>query len=419
MSSSSRVIELIARQRTGWSLEQPFYTSEEVYDFERSGWLAKQWHILAHGSELPDEGCFIVRELLGESLLIARERGGTVRGFYNVCRHRGSQICDQDGRAPRGFTCPYHGWSYRLDGALHKAAALPDGVDTAKLGLRSVSVCEIGGVILGSLRGDLQELEVVQRELESGLTYHGIAQARVAARRSYPTAGNWKLVLENFRECYHCLPAHPEYCSVMQWVDTIGRVPADGGASWAQTVTKWSTDEAHPDSPLKVITRRTEDTDPICAAYRMPIGGGRKTQSKDGTPVAPLMGDQRSFDGGVSHFLFRPFVTLMALNDHAVMFQFSPTGAKDTDVVVTWLVNASARDAEVDLERMVWLWDVTTIQDKRLIERNAAGVRSQSYSPGPYSKLETATAQFVDRYLRAHSVPCEVSRVSCADNVGS
>jgi len=115
------------------------------------------------------------------------------------------------------------------------------------------------------------------------------------------------------------------------------------------------------------------------------------------------MGKMRQFDGGVSHFIFRPFVTLMALNDHAVMFQFLPTGAQSTDVVITWLVNASAREAEVDVERMVWLWDVTTVQDKRLIERNAAGVHSRTYSPGPYSKLEGPTARFIERYLREQS----------------
>jgi len=141
-----------------------------------------------------------------------------------------------------------------------------------------------------------------------------------------------------------------------------------------------------------------------CLAYRIPIGGGFKTQSKGGIPVAPLMGEQRRFDGGVSHFLLRPFVTLMALNDHAILFQFLPLAAESTDVVITWLVDAAARDVDIDIERMVWLWDVTTVQDKRLIERNAAGVRSRSYTPGPYSKLESNTAEFVNHYLQEQSM---------------
>lgn len=414
MMQASDVIQLIARQRSGWSLEQPFYLSEDVYAFERSGWLAEQWFMLAHCSELAEAGSFIVRELLGESLLIVRDGEGTVRGFYNVCRHRGSRICDEDGRATRGFVCPYHAWSYRLDGSLRTAAALPDDLDTTQLGLRSVPIREIGGVILGSLRGDPWALELVQKEFEPGLNYHGIAQARIAARRHYPTLANWKLVLENFRECYHCLPAHPEYSSVMQWTDAIARVPADGGAGWTLALAKWADEQANPESPVPVVAsdgeyaaanaRAKHQPTPAAGAnramFRIPIGGDHQTQSQDGKPVAPLMGRQPRFDGGVSHFSLRPFVTVMALNDHAVMMQFLPTGAQSTDVTITWLVNASASVTDVDVERMVWLWDVTTIQDKRLIERNAAGVRSQAYVPGPYTKLESRTAQFIERYLR-------------------
>lgn len=418
MMRSSDVLQLIARQRSGWSLEQPFYVSEALYEFERGGWLARQWFVLAHCSELPETGSFIVRDLLGESLLIVRDGERTVRGFYNVCRHRGSRLCDADGRASRGFVCPYHAWSYRLDGSLRMAAALPDGIDATQLGLHSVPVREIGGLILGSLRGDLQTLDAVQKEFEPGLSYHGLTQARIAARRNYPTNANWKLVMENFRECYHCFPAHPEYCSVMQWTDAIARVPADGGADWTQAIAKWSSDTANPESPVKVIAPEGEyavsnassqqHISPVAsgtsAVLRIPIGDGYQTQSKDGMPVAPLMGQQPRFDGGVSHFSLRPFVTVMALNDHAVTFQFLPTGPQSTDVIVTWLVNASASDAEIDLERMTWLWDVTTVQDKHLIERNAAGVRSQAYAPGPYSKLESRTAQFIERYLREQSV---------------
>jgi len=233
------IAELIGRQRAGWTLEQPFYTSEEIFEFERGEWLATQWHVLAHSSELAGSGSYIVRELLSESLILTRDELGTVRGFYNVCRHRGSRICDHDGRAPLGFTCPYHAWSYRLDGTFRKATALPENINSAELGLRAISVREIGGVIFGSLRGDLLQLDAVQEVFEPGLRYHGIPQARIVARRRYPTIGNWKLVLENFRECYHCFPAHPEYCSVMRWVDSIAQVPSDAGAGWSQTVENW------------------------------------------------------------------------------------------------------------------------------------------------------------------------------------
>jgi Rieske 2Fe-2S family protein len=112
------------------------------------------------------------------------------------------------------------------------------------------------------------------------------------------------------------------------------------------------------------------------------------------------MGQLRRFDGGVSGFRFQPFVYVAALNDHAVMFQFLPTGPETTDVILSWLVGASAAVADIDVDRMIWFWDVTTTQDKTIIERNAAGVRSRAYAPGPYSTLECNTARFVSRYLQ-------------------
>jgi phenylpropionate dioxygenase-like ring-hydroxylating dioxygenase large terminal subunit len=399
--------QLLARQRPGWSLEQPFYISPEIYEFERAGWLAEQWYVLGHTSEVPEPGSYIVRELLGESLLIVRDSQLALRAFYNVCRHRGSRICDADGHA-NTFSCPYHAWSYRLDGSLRAAPSLPPGIDAADLGLKPVPVREIGGLILGSLMANAQSLDAVQTELEAGLRYHGIPDARIAARRSYPTRGNWKLVIENFIECYHCYPAHPEYCSVMKHVDVVARESSPAASAWTQTVERWFNEDADPTSPLgtKVLGLSTAP----CAATRGPIGGGRKTQSQDGLPVGPLMGQLQRFDGGASGFRLEPFVYLSALNDHAVMFQFLPTGAETTDVLVSWLVSASAADTEIDVERMVWLWDRTTIQDKTIIERNAAGVRSRSYVPGPYSTLETLPVRFVNRYVselveRCRSVP--------------
>jgi phenylpropionate dioxygenase-like ring-hydroxylating dioxygenase large terminal subunit len=398
--------EVIARQRPGWSLEQPFYTSAAIYEFEQRGWLAEQWYVLGHCSEVPKVGSFIVRNLLGESLIIVRDTTGVLRGFYNVCRHRGSRICDRDGQATH-FVCPYHAWSYRLDGSVRLAPAMSEDIDLGRLGLHAVPVREIGGVIVGSLKGDPQTLDTVQRETEPMLRYHGIPQARIAARRSYPTGGNWKLVMENFAECYHCFPAHPEYCSVMQHVGVVAReATPEAAAAWQQEEERWVREEADPNSPVKNLWRPDLES-PRYGVSRSLIGGGRKTQSQNGQPVAPLMGQQRRFDGGVGGFNIRPFCIVGMANDHAAMFQFLPTGPEKTDVIITWLVDGSAKESEVDVERMIWMWDETTVQDKTIIERNAEGVRSLSYVPGPYSaKLEPGADGLVRHYLHELSARC-------------
>jgi phenylpropionate dioxygenase-like ring-hydroxylating dioxygenase large terminal subunit len=391
--------ELIARQRPGWSLAQPFYTSPEIYEFERRGWLGEQWYVLGHVCEIREPGSYIVRELLGESLIIVRHPDGSARGFFNVCRHRGSRICDHDGRAVN-LVCPYHAWSYRLDGSLRAAPALPQGIDSSELGLRTVPVREIGGILFGSLKGDPRKLDRIEEEAAPVLRYHGIPDARIAARRSYPTHGNWKLVIENFIECYHCFPCHPEFCGVMNFVEVVARqATPQASAAWEEWVAKWLREEADPNSPVKQARVRSLLESDTFGVYHEPIGGGRKTQSKDGAAVAPLMGKMQRFDGGISGFRMEPFIYFACANDHAVMFQFLPSGTETTEVLISWLVNGSSVDSEVDVERMIWLWDVTTVQDKAIIERNARGVRSLAYVPGPYSTLESWPARFVAYYL--------------------
>jgi phenylpropionate dioxygenase-like ring-hydroxylating dioxygenase large terminal subunit len=398
--------EYIARQRPGWSLEGPFYTSSEIYEMERRGLLAEKWYVLGHCSEFQTAGSYIVRSVLGESLLVVRGVDGAVRGFYNVCRHRGSRICEQDGQA-KSFVCPYHAWSYRLDGSLRSAPAMSENIELKQLGLHPISVREIGGLVLGSLAADPSSLDGVAQQAEPMLRYHGIRGARIAARRNYRTFANWKLVMENFFECYHCYPTHAEYCSAMPHVKVVAREPTpEVAAAWQEEVARWFREEADPASPVDRAELNFSGK-AMEVVSRTVIGSGRKTQSADGAPVAPLMGQQSRFDGGVALFRLRPFCFLTMLNDYALMFQFLPRGPEETDVVLNWLVDGSATESQVDVERMVWMWDVTTLQDKIIVERNAEGVRSLSYVPGPYSAtLEQGPAHFVSGYLKELATSC-------------
>jgi len=399
--------DAIARQQIGWTLEAPFYTSSALFEYERRTWLADQWFILGHVSEVREPGAYIVRDLLGESIIVSRDEEGTLRAFYNVCPHRGSRICEKDGHGGN-LVCPYHAWTFRLNGSLRSASALPETAEVGKLGLRGISLREIGGLIFGSLNAAPAQLDAMRKAAEPTLNYHGIPEARVAARRSYPTRANWKLVMENFFECYHCYPNHPEVCSVLEaLVDNQARKQTpESTAQWLDCMGRWLREEADPHAPaLEVIEQQRAQFYNFLIGCA-PIGKGFKTASRDGSPIAPLMGKMTKFDGGLRSLVLEPFVHFTCHNDHAVMFQFNPTAPELTDVIITWIVDGAAAESDVDIERMVWLWDVTTKQDQVLIERNAAGVRSLSYRSGPYSLIESWTSQMVARYLKGFSNLC-------------
>jgi phenylpropionate dioxygenase-like ring-hydroxylating dioxygenase large terminal subunit len=185
---------LIRQQRPGWSLAQPFYVDPAIYEHERRGLLSRQWLLMGHASELPQVGSYIVREALNESLLIIRGKDVRIRAFYNVCTHRGSRLCETDGHA-RGIVCPYHAWSFTLEGTLRHVPGLPEDADPATLGLRPVRTHVIEGLILCSFSDEAWDLGAAETEMRSVLQQHGFAGARIAARRSYPTRANWKLVM--------------------------------------------------------------------------------------------------------------------------------------------------------------------------------------------------------------------------------
>jgi Rieske 2Fe-2S family protein len=227
---------------------------------------------------------------------------------------------------------------------------------------------------------------------------HGIANARVIERRSYPTAANWKLVLENFFECYHCRPAHPEYFRLNGHVSVTAIRDEAAASRWNSTLEEWLA-ARDPATRLEPVRDAGAIDRLKVSVYRQPIGLGRQTHSRDGAPIAPLMGSFTEYDGGETAMHLGRFSFMGAYNDHAVLCQFIPRGPQDTDVVATWFGAAEADPATIDIDALTYLWDVTTRQDKQIIEENAAGVRSPAYVPGPYTRLETQTAAFIADYV--------------------
>jgi Rieske 2Fe-2S family protein len=194
------------------------------------------------------------------------------------------------------------------------------------------------------------------------------------------------------------MPAHPQYSAVMKHVKRYSMDAAGPAQEWNREVEAWARSVAVPEFPQAIF--ETADAEwSYTEITRFPIGGGHKTQSEDGEPVAPLMGRYPRYDGGVATFGVPPFSFFFLLNDHAVLFQFLPRAAQLTDVTVSWLVDGAAPPESVDIERMVWLWDVTTVQDKMIVEANAAGVRSRAYEPGPYTKLEQWGVPLTTQYI--------------------
>ena len=393
-----RVIDgLIARHKQGFALETAFYTDAAIYQREIERLFMQVWLYAGHVSEIPGRGDYLLFEAAGESVIIVRDDQDQVHALLNVCRHRGSRLRTEPSGCTRRLTCPYHGWTYDLDGSLLAAACMPDGFDKSGHGLKRIHHRVFEGMIFISFAAEPGVFDVIEKDLKPYLQPFRLDQAKVAHRQSYRINANWKFAVENYKECYHCAPAHPEYSRAH---------------SLALPEEKWA---AEMEALLQRMPSCGLSSDSMDRSYgggsdfgldrayeHYPLLRGHQTGSQDGRPVAPLLGDIKGYDSGAHDFKIGPFLYALAYADHVVLYRFMPLSLNQCDCDISWLVNgAAAEGKDYDRDRLTWLWDVTTKADKKIIQDNHDGVMSRFFEPGPFSTFEGTTQRWVSWYLDA------------------
>ncbi|MGF1609001.1 MAG: aromatic ring-hydroxylating dioxygenase subunit alpha [Kiloniellales bacterium] len=394
--ASDALSALIARQRPGFCLEQPFYGDPEIYRRDLERIFMRHWLYVGHVSELPWPGDYFVFELAGESVIVVRGHDREVRALANVCRHRGSRVCwDKRGTA-KTFLCPYHGWVYDLDGGLRGARLMPEDFDKSRYGLKPLRLEVLHGLMFLNFDDEAPTLGAAAKALDASLKPFCLAEAKVACSRLYPIAANWKLSLENYLECYHCAPAHPEYARSHSL-----KLPHEQTRGLQAELDTRAAAVGLATAKISRIPSGEHLAGPHYFYDRHPLFEGYLTGSEDGKPLAPLLGDIPDFDGGASNLQVGPVTFGLIYSDHAVIYVFTPRGPLQSDCLVVWLVRGDAVEGrDYDLDRLTWLWDVTTKADKAIIEHNQQGVSSRFYQPGPYSPMESFPIHFVDWYLK-------------------
>ncbi len=393
--STQSITDLVNGQQSGFSLQQCFYTEPAVFDREIERIFLKAWHYACHASQIPEVGDYVLFEMAGESVVIVRTKNGAMSALVNVCRHRGSRVCLEPSGRRKLLVCPYHGWTYELDGALRTARYTREGFNSGNYGLKTVRVRVFHGMIFINLDPDAVPFDLIEQDLDDRLRPYRLANAKVAAQRTYPIDANWKLAVENYTECYHCRIAHPEYSKAHSLAIPERRTgelqeAIDARSAGVGLSTEYFSHSFDPNRPVGLDTEY----------QRYPLFDGYQTGSKDGRPVAPLLGDLSGYDSGATDLHIGPMTFFLAYCDHVVVYHFSPITVSSCSCTITWLVNAEATEGiDYEIEDLVWLWDVTTLADKKIIENNQAGVVSRFYEPGPYTEMEELTQRFAEWYL--------------------
>ncbi len=353
-----------------FTLPARYYVDPDHHRREMDRVFGRMWFCAGHADEIPEVGDHMLREIGDESVIVARSSEGRVTAFYNVCRHRGTRVCEDSGHSLR-LQCPYHAWTYDLDGRLVASPHFEEGEGFRKadFGLKPVACDVWDGLIFLNLSGPHTSLADQLGDLPTRFAAWGMGELRRGARVVYDVAANWKLIIQNYSECLHCPVIHPALAKVSHYLSGVN-------------------DPAGPDSTY--------------LGGRMDLRDGIATMSMTGEA---RRGNLPGLDAGacrhVSYYAVLPNLLLSLHPDYVMTHVLWPRSEGRTEVVCEWHFHPDemARPG-FDPADAVEFWDVTNRQDWHVSELTQLGLKSRAYSPGPYSDNEELLHAF-DRWIVA------------------
>ncbi len=390
MVDLAAIARLLDERKSGHSLPQGLYTSQDAFDFDMQAIFARSWLMVGFEIELPRAGSWMSVAVGPWPVIITRDRHGDLNAFHNSCRHRGAQICRPGKGASARLICPYHRWAYEMTGELASAPRMPAGFEPADHSLAPVRVASVGGVLHVCLAETPPSIEDFRRAFEPMLAPHNLKDSKLAFESTLIERGNWKLVMENARECYHCAGSHPE---LARSFPVGARAHFDYGEDRRQEVF------AARMAAAGLAVGPVEGD--WWQAMRFILNEGFASMTLDGAfGVKKLMCDIEGGDIGSLRWAIEPHSFAHATADQVLMFQAMPTAPQESVVTTKWLVHKDAVEGvDYHLDQLTDLWTRTNLQDRDLVENNQAGINSPGYRPGPYSpEAEALAIRFVDWY---------------------
>jgi glycine betaine catabolism A len=392
-TDAAAVLGCLQGRSCDFGLPGQFYRSADIHAYELSLIFYREWLFAAHTAELERPGSYLTLQIGDYPVLLVRGRDGVIRAFLNNCRHRGARICPDERGVASKLVCPYHQWTYELDGKLFAARQMGETFDRRQFSLRPVHCTSVAGYIFICLAAEAPDFEATRQRIEPYLLPHRLDQARVAFESTIVEEGNWKLVWENNRECYHCARNHPELA--LTFPDTPTVVSADAPPA---LMDHWTRCEA-----AGLPSRFSLSADGQVRTSRLPLMGSAVSYTMSGAaavrkPLSDAVDPNVKF--GALLFFHYPSTWNHILADHAVSFRVVPLGPTHTQLTTKWLVHRDAVEGvDYDVHELTCVWLATNAQDRRIVQENQIGMNIPTYEPGPYSSMQEAgVRQFVDWY---------------------
>ncbi|MDQ0473582.1 aromatic ring-hydroxylating oxygenase subunit alpha [Labrys wisconsinensis] len=410
---SSAISPLLDRRSQGHSLPAGLYTRQDVFEADLDVFFHKHWIYVGLECDVPEPGDAHVIDLGSASIILLRDDDGRIRVFHNVCRHRGTRLLDSGSSIISKLVCPYHQWTYELSGELAYAPHMGTSFDKTCRSLKPVHFKSIGGLIYVCLsEAPPEDIDALERTMKERLAPYDLANSKVAFQTEIIETGNWKLTIENNRECYHCSSNHPELCVSFidldfgfdpETLNPEDREEAEKHqALYDERTRQWEA-QGHPSAAVEQLV----DCATNFRTQRLVIAGAGESQTPDATAAsAKLMGTMTRKDLGDTH-LWGHNCWHHFMGDHAVTTLIIPLGPDRTLVRTKWLVHKDAVEGrDYDLDKLTSVWIATNGQDAQLVARSHAGILDPAYEPGPYSpftegQLDNFATWYIDR-MRAN-----------------
>lgn len=352
------------------TLPQKYYTSPEVFAREKERIFDRYWFCVGHHSRIANPGEYFLQDILGENLIILRDRQGEIRAFFNVCRHRGTRICEQpEGRFKNSIQCDYHAWTYALDGKLIGAPFMKDvpGFRFEDFPLRAAHVRLWAGFIFvnTNLQSEPLPFDELFAPLQGKLDRWNAPTLKVMHRERYELASNWKYIFQNFNECYHCPTIHPmlnQFTDYTSGANDLIEGPFLGGY-------------------LELTQESMTVTGRICALPLGNLTGGD---------------DKRAY-----YYSLLPNLLLNIHPDYIMYHLIFPHDPGHSTIISEWMFHPEAASRPgFNPQDAIDFWHQTNLQDWHVCELSQRGVESAAYTPGWYTPRETLLAAFDRDYLK-------------------
>jgi Rieske 2Fe-2S family protein len=357
------------------TLPQRYFVSPEIFSEEQEKIFSTQWILVGHHSQIAGPGDYFVAKVAAESLIVVRDKRGEIHGFHNVCRHRGSRLIEnRNGQLSTAIQCPYHAWTYALDGRLIGAPHMDEvpGFNKADCSLHPVNIALWEGFIFVNLAytstqpGGYISLEAWFAPLVGKFSRWNLAALRSAKRIEYDVRANWKLIFENYSECYHCPGVHPELSKISPY-----------------------------DSSENDLTEG-----PFLGGF-MRMAKGRSLTMSGNACAFPMEQFGEEDFRLVFYYSIFPSMLLSLHPDYVMLHQLLPQSPERTLVLCNWFFHPEAfTHSDFDPADAIEFWDMVNGQDWHVCELSQQGVSSRAYEPGPYSSRESIPAAWDRYYLR-------------------